>query len=159
MIGLFFEDIHSGLAVSLGQYVFTTQNVVKFARAYDPQYFHLDDEAAKRGPFGKLAASGWHTASAWMKCYVATNDAAREALAANGATLPEAGPSPGFANLKWLKPVFPGDVVEYHTVVTSKRELSSRPRWGLVESLNEGRNQHNELVFSFEGKVLVQKRQ
>jgi acyl dehydratase len=90
-----------------------------------------------------------------MKCFVATNIAARAKLQAGGKALPETGPSPGFANLKWLQPVFPGDTVRYRSTVTAKRQLASRPAWGLVSSLNEGRNQAGDLVFSFEGKVLT----
>ena len=68
------------------------------------------------------------------------------------------GPSPGFTNLRWLKPVTPGDAISYRSTVTGTRELNSRPGWGLVFSMNEGFNQKGELVFSFEGKVLTPKR-
>ncbi|MBI3673528.1 MAG: dehydratase, partial [Rhizobiales bacterium] len=128
------------------------------ARKFDPQPFHVDDEAAARGPFGRLAASGWHTAAAWMKCYVASNHAAEARLATDGKALPEGGPSPGFTNLRWTKPVYPGDTVSYRSVITGKREMATRPKWGIVLSLNEGRNQAGELVFGFEGKVLVARR-
>lgn len=158
MIGLFFDEIAVGQAVELGSYAFTRESVLRYARAYDPQPFHIDDEAAAKGPFGRLAASGWHTAAGWMKCYVATNDAERANLAARGKALPEMGPSPGFSNLKWLRPVFPGDVIRYRTAVTGKRQLASRPKWGIIESMNEGYNQKDDLVFSFEGKVLVERR-
>jgi acyl dehydratase len=158
MLGLYFEEHDEGLSADLGHYDFTRENVLSFARRFDPQPFHLDDEAAARGPFGKLSASGWHTAAGWMKCYVASNTAARERLLAQGKPLPEVGPSPGFSDMRWLKPVCPGDRVTYVSAVTSKRELTSRPRWGLVFSRNEGRNQHGELVFSFDGKVMAARR-
>ena len=158
MLGLFLEDFDEGLSVDLGSYQFTRQNTLAFARKYDPQPFHLSDEAGLAGPFGRLSASGWHTAAGWMKCYVASDEAARAKLQAQAGTLPEVGPSPGFTNLKWLKPVFPGDLVNYRCTVTGKRELASRPQWGLVFSLNEGFNQNGELVFSFEGKVLTARR-
>ena len=154
MIGLFFEEIEVGLAVELGLYHFTRENIVAFAADFDPQAFHLDEKAAAAGPFGRLSASGWHTAAGWMKCFVASNDAARAKLA----VVPETGPSPGFTNLKWLKPVCPGDTLSYRSVVTGKRELATRPGWGMIHSLNEGHNQHGELVFSFEGKVLTARR-
>jgi acyl dehydratase len=154
MLGLFFEEIDEGLAVGLGGYHFTRDSILAFARKYDPQPFHLSDEGGLAGPFGKLSASGWHTAAGWMKCYVATNSAARARLEAGGKTLPEIGPSPGFANLKWLKPVYPNDTISYRCSVTAKRALTSRPEWGMVFSLNEGFNQMGDLVFSFEGKVL-----
>jgi acyl dehydratase len=155
MLGLFLEDIDEGLSVELGSYQFTRENILKFARKYDPQPFHLSDEGGLRGPFGALSASGWHTAAGWMKCFVATNDAARTKLLAAGKTSPEVGPGPGFTNLKWLKSVYPGDTVRYSSRVTGKRELASRPQWGLVFSMNEGFNQKDELVFSFEGKVFT----
>ena len=158
MIGLFFDEIEVGFAVDLGSYHFTRDNVLDFARKFDPQPFHVDDAAAARGPFGKLAASGWHTAAAWMKCFVASNQAADAKLRAEGKVVPEGGPSPGFSNLKWLKPVYPGDTVSYRSIVTGKREMATRPKWGVVLSLNEGRNQTGELVFSFEGKVLTARR-
>ena len=158
MLGLYFDEIETGLAVELGSDHFTRETVLRFARKFDPQPFHVDDAAAAIGPFGKLAASGWHTAAGWMKCYVATNDAARARLTAEGKVVPEGGPSPGFTNLKWLKPVYPGDTLTYRCKVTGKRVLASRPKWGIVSSMNEGRNQHGELVFSNEGKVLVARR-
>jgi acyl dehydratase len=154
MMGLCFEDIDVGLSADLGSYDFTRDNVLAFARRYDPQPFHLDDEAAARLHFGRLAASGWHTAAAWMKCYVATNDRLR----AEQAMGVESGPSPGFTEMKWLRPVYPGDRVRYSTRITNKRELGSRPEWGLIFSHNEGINQHGELVFSFSGRVLVRRR-
>jgi acyl dehydratase len=155
MLGLFLHEIDEGLSVDLGSYHFTREGILKFAKRYDPQPFHLSDEAGMAGPFGALSASGWHTAAGWMKCYVATNDAARARLLAAGKASPESGPSPGFTNLKWLKPVYPDDTVSYRSIVTSKRALASRPQWGIVFSMNEGFNQRGELVLSFEGKVLV----
>lgn len=158
MMGLGLDDLEIGLVVELGSYAFTRDNVLKFARNYDPQPFHVDDEAAAKGPFGRLAASGWHTAAAWMKCYIATNQAAEAKLAAEGKRPVGTRPSPGFSNLKWLKPVFPGDTVSYRTTVTAKRDLATRPGLGLLYSFNEGFNQAGELVFSFEGKALAAKR-
>lgn len=155
MLGLYLDEIEVGLVAELGSYSFTRDNVLKFARRFDPQPFHVDDAAAAKGPFGKLAASGWHTAAGWMKCYVAANQKAEAALKARGKVPLPVGPSPGFTNLKWLKPVYPGDTVRYRSTVTGKRHLASRPGWGMVMSLNEGFNQHGELVFSFEGKVLT----
>jgi acyl dehydratase len=155
MIGMFFEEVEIGLSVELGSYHFTRTSILAFAKAYDPQPFHIGEA----GAFGGLIASGWHTAAAWMKCYVATNDAGCAERAVKGEALPEQGPSPGFVNLKWLKPVRPGDTISYRSTVTGKRALTSRRRWGLVESLNEGFDQNWQLVFSFEGRVLVQRRE
>jgi len=158
MIGLYLDEIETGRAFDLGSYQFTRDNVLAFARKFDPQPFHVDDEAAARGPFGRLAASGWHTAAAWMKCYVATNHAGQARMRAEGKEPAPSGPSPGFTNLKWLKPVYPGDTLTYRSVVTGSRPLASRPQWGLLLSNNEGFNQHGDLVFSFDGKVLAARR-
>ena len=158
MLGLFYDEIEVGTDVMLGHHDFTRENMLEFARKFDPQGFHVNDAAAAGGPFGRLAASGWHTAAAWMKCYVAANAAAAARVSAAGGTPPSGVPSPGFSNLRWLKPVYPGDTLHYRSTVTGKRELASRPAWGMVFSLNEGHNQNGELVFSFEGKVLLARR-
>ena len=158
MIGLYLEEIDVGLAVELGSHHFTREAIIAFARQYDPQPFHLSEEGGRNGPLGVLSASGWHTASAWMKCFVATNQAAEAKLRAKGIEPAPIGPSPGLTNLRWLKPVTPGDTISFRATVTGKRELNSRPEWGLLFSLNEGSNQKGELVFSFEGKVLTRRR-
>jgi acyl dehydratase len=155
MIGLYLDEFELGRVIPLGSYQFTRENIIAFARQYDPQPFHLEEGAAARGPFGKLTASGWHTAAGWMKCYVATNQAAENAIRSAGGTPVMTGPSPGFTNLKWLKPVCPGDTITYRSAITGTREMKSRPGWGLLFSLNEGHNQDGELVFSFEGKVMT----
>ena len=155
MLGLYLEEIDEGLSVDLGSYQFTLETVLDFARKYDPQPFHIDAEAARQSPYGRIIASGWHTGAGWMIRYVSTNNEARQKLAASGKILPEVGPSPGFTNMRWFKPVYPGDTVSYRSVVTGTRPLNSRPQWGLVFSDNTGHNQNGELVFSFEGKVLT----
>ena len=154
MMGLHFDEVDVGRVDELGSYEFTRDTVLKFASAYDPQTFHLSDEAAAKSHFGKLSASGWHTASGWMRCYVDTS----MRLAAERPDAAESGPSPGFTQLKWIKPVHAGDTVSYRTTVTGKREHAGKRDWGLVETLNEGFNQHGDLVFSFNGKVLVKRR-
>ena len=158
MIGLWLEEIEEGHTVELGSHHFTAEAIIAFAKIYDPQPFHLSEEGGRNGPFGVLSASGWHTGAAWMKCYVATNQAAEAKLRAEGRTPAVLGPSPGFDNLRWLKPVTPGDTISFRSTVTGKRELASRPGWGLVFALNEGFNQHGERVFCFDGKVLTPKR-
>ena len=158
MLGLFLDEIDTGLVVELGSYHFTREKVLEFARKFDPQPFHVDDEAARHSPYGQIIASGWHTGAAWMIRYVTTNSEARARLAAQGKVLPEPGPSPGFTNMRWFKPVYPGDTVTFQSVVTGSRVLKSRPQWGLLFSDNVGRNQHGEIVFSFEGKVLTARR-
>jgi acyl dehydratase len=157
MKGLYLEEIEIGTKELLGSYHFTREAILKFARAYDPQPFHLDDAAAAESHFGALCASGWHTAAAWMKCYVDFNEGHRRERAKRGERVPEIGPSPGFENLKWLKPVYVGDRITYFCSVTSKRPLKSRKGWGLLSSASIGINQKGEPVFSFDTKVLVQR--
>jgi acyl dehydratase len=158
MRGLFFEEIEAGMAWPLGEHLFTREAILRFANAYDPQPFHVSDAAAEASHFGGLIASGWHTAAGWMRCFVDTNDDARRARMSRGESLPQIGPSPGFTNLKWLKPVYAGDAITFRLAITGKRPLASRPRWGLVEMHTGGTNQKGEPVFAFDGKVLVERR-
>lgn len=152
-----FEDVRIGETIDLGSYAFTDENIIAFAQRFDPQLFHIDRAAAKKTHFGDLCASGWHTAAVWMKLRVAQLKG-REAERGANEPLEAFGPSPGFQDLKWLRPVYSGDVIRYTTRVTEKRELRSRPQWGMVTSRNEGFNQKGELVFAFTGHVFVRKR-
>ncbi len=136
-----FAQIEPGQRIVLGSVDFSEDSVLAFARDYDPQDFHLDHEAARTGPFGALAASGWHTAACWMQCFVETAQRSGAAV--------QPGPSPGFSNLRWLKPVYAGDTITYDTRALEKR-VTSRPGWGLVKAKNTGINQHGAAVFEFE---------
>ena len=158
MIALFHEDIVLGEVTPLGSYTFTRESMLAFARAYDPQPFHLDDAAAEASHFGKLSASGWHTAAAWMKRYIATLQAALGALSPEDYAQAHARASPGFVNLRWPRPVYVDDTVTYTMRATAKRDLASRPTLGFAEFTSEGLNQAGEVVYSFEGKVFMPKR-
>ena len=155
MIG-FFEDMHVGQQTNLGEHTFTQQEIVRFAKKYDPQSFHVDMEKARQSHFGNLIASGWHTAAVCIKLIVTTH---QKALNASHPLNPDEplklGPSPGFTDLKWLRPVYVDDTITYKSRITAKRPLSSRPTWGLVETRNEGINQSGTLVFSFNSKLFV----
>src|SRR4029079_17130575 len=134
------------------------ERIKAFAAKYDPQRFHLDEEAGRSSLFGGLAASGWHTAAAWMKTAIefSQREMAEAALERTNAAI--GGASPGFKNMKWLEPVLSGDTVTYFTEVKSKRLSASRPEWGLVFVLNTGVNQRGELVFSFDGMTFMPRR-
>ncbi len=152
----FFEDIEIGQSFELGSCVFTADEIITFARSFDPQPFHMDEAAAKASSFGWLAASGWHSAAVWMATMVTHR---RRQLAAFGpGQAPRLGPSPGFKNLKWSKPVFAGDRITYRSEVTDKRASSSRPQWGLFFHHNTGVNQNGDEVFSFDGCVFVERK-
>lgn len=136
----------------LGGHRFTAGAITAFARAYDPQIFHLDAEAAKGTHFGGLCASGWHTAAVWMKRLLATRARDAAFTAARG-PVPMLGPSPGFKDMRWLAPVYAGDTIRYATTLTDRRASSSRPGWGLAFSRNTGTNQDGVTVFAFSGTV------
>lgn len=150
----FLEDVAVGERTTFGSHTFTAEEIRRFASAYDPQPFHMDEEAAARSHFGALCASGWHTAAMWMRFMVRH----RQRAASGGAVMPDLGPSPGFDDLKWLKPVYAGDTIAFSTEVVAKRESRSRPGWGVVTSRNEAHNAAGDLVFCFTGHVLVQRR-
>ena len=155
---LWFDEVEVGTKAELGSYLFDKASILKFAEKYDPQPFHTDEAAAAKTHFGGLCASGWHTAAAYMSCCAAHNFAGCDAAKAGGKVLPPLGPSPGFENMKWLKPVYAGDTLTFHNEITGKREMTSRPEWGLVFADNTGLNQNGDLVFSFKGKLLVARR-
>lgn len=152
MSDLYWEDIELGTRRELGSYTFTEGEIIRFAKKYDPQPFHIDKDAAKNSIFGGLIASGWHTAAIWMK--LAIEDRTRNA---NARTM-RSGVSPGFENMKWLKPVRPGMTLSYSSETIEKVELHSRPELGLVKTRNEARDANGELIFSFIGKGFMQRR-
>jgi acyl dehydratase len=145
------DDVVIGERKELGSYTFTEDEIIRFARKYDPQPFHVDREAVARSPFGGIIASGWHTAAIWMKLAVASGSF--------GPGKAASGISPGFEDLRWLKPVRPGMTLRYSTEVTGKRALASRPDRGLVITRNEARDEDGAVVMSFTGKVFAPRRQ
>jgi acyl dehydratase len=151
----FFEDIEIGQRRELGSFTFTAELIRAFALQFDPQPFHLTEEEGRKSLFGGLAASGWHVASVFMKLMVADDQREARETAARGEPIAIGGPSPGFKELRWIKPVLAGDVISYAKQVESLRLSDSRPEWGILQSRNTGTNQRGELVFSFLGAVFV----
>ncbi|MDP2409128.1 MAG: MaoC family dehydratase [Pseudolabrys sp.] len=145
----FFNEIQIGDTYALGRHTFTADEIRAFARRFDPQLFHLDEEAAAASHFGALCASGWHTAAVWMRLYVDHRRGMIEAAQAAGLPIPALGPAVGFRELKWIKPVYVGDTIEYTSVVTDKRTSNSRPGSGLLTITSTGVNQKAETVISF----------
>ena len=144
----FFEDIKVGERRDVGSFTFTTDGIKTFAAQFDPQRFHLDEEEGRKSLFGGLAASGWHVASVCMKLLVADGQRwAREAHA-RGEEVGVWGPSPGFRDLRWIRPVLAGDTISFASEVESSRASSSRPEWGIVEVRLSGTNQQGEPAFS-----------
>ena len=154
----FFEDTRLGERIVVGHHTFTAEDIKAFAVRFDPQPFHVDEEAAARSHFGALCASGWHTAATWMRLMVEYNRRESAMRRARGEPVAEYGPSPGFRELKWLKPVYVGDTVTYVTEVVDKRASNSRPEWGLMSMRNTGSNQRGEPVISFVSIAFIQRR-
>ncbi|CAN1539404.1 MaoC-like dehydratase domain containing protein [Rhabdaerophilaceae bacterium] len=134
-----------------GTYHFSADAIRTFAQAFDPQEFHLDDMAGRTSHFGGLSASGWHIASAWMQSMIAST---RDTLRANDRPLPRLGPSPGFRDMRWIKPVLAGDTLTYFSRFIEGRRSATRPGWGIAKHRNYAFNQRDELVFAFTGIVL-----
>jgi acyl dehydratase len=154
----FLEDYRIGDKRELGSHTFTAEEIKLFAAQFDPQPFHLSEEAGKASLFGGLAASGWHTTAVYMKVLVADMNRQREAALARGESIVASGPSPGFTNLKWPRPVLAGDTISYTLEVIDLRASASRPQWGIVLGRAEGFNQRGEQVLTFENSVFVPRR-
>lgn len=145
---LHFEDIIVGSTKTFGHYEVTRDEVLTFAEAFDPQPFHLDDEAAAKTHFGRLSASGWHTCAMTMRMMV--EDMKSHQQAGLG--------SPGIDQLRWLKPVFPGDTLSCRIEVLEKRRSKSRPEMGIFKSRNRTLNQNGEVVLDMISNGLIRVR-
>jgi acyl dehydratase len=154
----YFEDRRIGEIAELGSHTFGRDEIVDFARQYDPQPFHLDEAAAKASLFGALAASGWHTAAVFIRGVVASRLEGNAAARARGERVATYGPSPGFRNLGWPRPVLVGDTVSFRARLSEKIDLKSRPDRGLLASEVQGRNQKGELVFAVTSQILAERR-
>jgi acyl dehydratase len=157
-MSLFFEDLRIGAETQLGAHVFTKEAIIAFAILYDPQPFHLSEEAGRASIYGSLIASGWHTASVCMRLIVEQRERQRATSAARGEALPKIGVSPGVRDLRWPAAVRPGDRIVYSGRIESLTE-TKRPQWGLVTSRTFGVNQNGVEVLSMIGAVLWERRQ
>ena len=152
----FFEDIQVGDVFEYGRHTFTADNIKAFATRFDPQPFHVDEEAAARSHFG--CASGWHTAAAWMRLMVDFRRRMDEAARARGEPVAGIGPALGFRELKWHNPVYVGDTIAYKSEVTEMRLSNSRPGSGLMTFRSTGVNQNGEPVISLVSTTFVERR-
>ena len=145
---IFYEDLAIGTTRNFGAYEVTREEVMEFASKYDPQPFHLDDEAAAQTHFGRLSASGWHTCSMTMRMMV--ENMMNEKSAGLG--------SPGVDQLRWKKPVYPGDTLRCETEVIEKRRSASRPEMGIFKSRIRTFNQNDEIVLEMVSNALIRTR-
>ena len=141
----YLEDIQVGDKSSYGNYQVTREEVLEFASKYDPQPFHLDDEAAAKTHFGRISASGWHTAAMTMAMLVENLKKHRQAGLG----------SPGLDELRWLKPVYPGDTLRVESEITEVRPSRSRPEMGSIHSTVTVLNQDNVAVMTIKSIGLV----
>ncbi len=145
---IYFEDLEVGAETYFGSYEVTREEVLDFARKYDPQPFHLSDEAAAGTHFGRIAASGWHTCAMTMAVI------ARKVVAEEQAGLG----SPGVDELRWLKPVYPGDTLHVRGRIVETRPSRSRPDIGSFRTETTVTNQHDVPVMRFTSIVLMRRR-
>ena len=145
---VYFEDLEVGAETYFGSCEVTREDVIAFARKYDPQPFHLSDEAAAGTHFGRIAASGWHT------CAMTMGVIARYVVKAEQAGLG----SPGIDELRWLKPVYPGDTLHVHATIVEARPSRSKPEIGSFRSATTVSNQSGEKVMTFTSIVLIRRR-
>jgi acyl dehydratase len=145
---LYFEDVVVGSKSSFGHYEVTREEVIEFASKYDPQPFHLDDEAAAQTYFGRLSASGWHTCAMTMRMLVENMKVNRQAGLG----------SPGVDEIRWLKPVYPGDTLRVEGEILSKRQSQSKPEIGSFQGRNTVFNQHDEAVMTMVSTGLIRVR-
>lgn len=146
---LFYEDIPLDVVERFGHYAVSREEAIDFASKYDPQPFHLDDEAAAASHFGRLAASGWHTGA--MSMAMMARYFADVGYASMGGA--------GLDRLRWVKPVYPGDTLSMEIVVKAKRRSQSRPEMGLIDQHFTVLNQHGETVMTYTATGLVKVRQ
>ena len=145
---LHYEDLEIGTRQSFGHYEVTREEVLEFARKYDPQPFHLSDEAAAQTHFGRISASGWHTCSMTMAMMVE-----------NMKTNAQAGlGSPGVDHLRWVKPVYPGDTLRVESEILEKRRSQSRRDMGIFKSRSRTYNQNDEVVLEMVSNGLIRVR-
>jgi acyl dehydratase len=144
----YFEDLEVGAETHFGSYDVTREEVLEFARKYDPQPFHLSDDGAANTHFGRLCASGWHTAAMTMAVI------ARKVVGEEQAGLG----SPGIDELRWLKPVYPGDTLHVSGEILDKTPSRSRPEMGSFRTRTTVTNQDGLPVMTFVSIVLIRRR-
>jgi acyl dehydratase len=145
---IYFEDLEIGKETYFGSYEVTREEVLEFARKYDPQPFHLSDEEAAKTHFGRLAASGWHTTA--MTMAVIARYVVEDQQAGLG--------SPGIDELRWLKPVYPGDTLHVRSTIVDKTPSRSKPEIGSFRSATVVTNQDEVPVLRFTSIVLIRRR-
>jgi acyl dehydratase len=154
----YFEDLRVGTRTEVGSHTFTADEIKAFAREFDPQPFHLDEEAAARSHFGALCASGWHTAAVCLRHIVLERHRQQAELHRRGEPVARTGPSPGLRDLIWPRPVYVGDTIAFAQEIVELRAIASRPDVGLRVARHTGTNQRRELVYSVLSSIFIERR-
>lgn len=141
------EDLYAGKVIELGPYLLSREEILEFARRYDPQPFHVDETAARQSIYGGLIASGWHTCAVVMRMLY-------DGLLQHSASLG----SPGVDSIRWLRPVRPGDTLRTRMTILATRPSGSKPDRGVINSKWEVFNQNDELVMTMEGMGMYRRR-
>ncbi len=144
----YFEDYVPGAVHEFGSIVAEESEMIAFARRFDPQLFHIDPDAAQKSIFGGIIASGWYTSALMMRLYV-------DHYLSSVASLS----SPGVDQLRWLKPVRPGDIISLRITITETKRSRSKPDRGIVHSYVEALNQTGETVMSLKAVNLLRRRE
>src|SRR5947208_13824533 len=147
-IMIYFEDLEVGAETYFGSYEVTREEVLEFAGKYDPQPFHLSDEEAAKTHFGRMSATGWHTAA--MTMAVIARYVGEHEQAGLG--------SPGIDELRWKKPVYPGDTLHVRGKIIEKTQSRSRPEMGSFRTETTVTNQDDQTVMTFQSIVLIRRR-
>lgn len=143
------EDIPPGAVVRWGDHTFTEEAIIRFGTRFDPQAYHISREAGEASHFGGLVASGWHSASAWLRTVIDHWNAIGAAT-----QLPARGPGFGLKDIVWFKPVYADDTLTYYSKVVEARLSASKPGWGILTQRNYAYNQRGDLVLAFSGTSL-----
>lgn len=158
---MYWEDVPLGEEMTAGSWTFTEEEIIAFAKKYDPQPFHIDPKAAAAHEFDGIVASGFHVGSIWMKLMIGNRIKAAKASppkSDDGEAPTAAGVSPGFKKMRWHLPVRPGDTLTYSSTSWRKVPMGSRKDIGIVQSKSVGINQRGEIAFSFIGQGIYPRR-
>jgi len=145
---IYFEDLKLGTETYFGSYEVTREEVLEFAHKYDPQPFHISDEEAAKTHFGRIAASGWHTTA--MTMAVVARHVVEHRQAGLGC--------PGIDELRWRRPVYPGDTLHVRGTIMEKTPSRSRPEMGSFRTHTSVTNQDDQTVMTFTSIVLIRRR-
>ncbi len=144
----YWEDFEAGMVFEYGDKTVSREEIVSFARAFDPQPFHTDEEAARRTPYGGLIASGWHTVALFMRLFA--DNLLLDSSSAG---------APGVKRLRWLIPLRPGDTLRVRTTIVEKYPSKSRPDIGFLDNCHEVINQQDAVIMRIEGVGMWRRRE